>query len=265
MKKAILIAVLFCFATTPVVMAQSKTGTTKSDPAYSQSQQMRDRKIMRDEANRKGIPASKMEQSKTHISTSPRVRTVENEKIYKQQIADDEKTQVQTLKKKPATGKAVENQVVRGKALRQQTKDDATMTQDAQMSESKAKLGKKSDVIKGTTDKKKDENVRKKAAKKTKRAFLRMEKASQQLASARNAYDKLLVKHNEENAALAQKHALEAANGVTDEMTKRHSTEVNRLEATHARELMDAQKKIDEEMMKYESASAVYEAAKENE
>jgi len=120
MKKVLSIAVLFCFATAPMMMGQSNglrvpngNGTIKgkSDPAYSMPQNMRDKQLMNDERRRKGETLPTMDRSKTHM-TDPKVQMRENNRAYKESRNQDNKSpkvvnQQNVNDKKPSDGKKV--------------------------------------------------------------------------------------------------------------------------------------------------------------
>ena len=234
MKKVLLIAVLFCIASTPVIMAQStRTVTPKKDPAYSLSQQQRDQQIMRDEANRKNQPAFKTEQSKTHMATPPRVKTADNEKVFKQEIKKDDRSQ--TFEKKSNYGK--KNTVGPAKEEKTLKADDKNLSKD------------KKDV-----DRK---------ARELNRAKRRMEQAKARLSDKQRVLDELMKAQAAERTSLEERFARESANGLTDDMRLRQNDERQKMDTRHSRELMDAQQAVEKALRDYNAAeSRVIDASK---
>lgn len=227
MKKVLLLAVLFCLASSPVIMAQStRTVTPKKDPAYSQSQQKRDQQLMRDEANRKNQPAFKTEQSKSHMATPPRVKTAENEKIFKQELMKDDKAQ--TFEKQSMNGK--KNTVSPAKEEKTLKADDKNMK-----------------------DEKKNGNHK---ARELNRAKRRMEQARVRLSNKQRDLDELIKNQAAERNSLEERFAKESTSGMTDDMRLRQNDERQKMDTRHSRELMDAQQAVDEAMKKYDAAES---------
>lgn len=71
---------------------------------------------------------------------------------------------------------------------------------------------------------------------------------------AMRAFTELLDRQKKEMAELQERHNAEAAAGLTEAMSKRQEQEVQALSAEHARQLMDAQKAVDEASRNYERA-----------
>ena len=71
---------------------------------------------------------------------------------------------------------------------------------------------------------------------------------------AMRAFTKLLDKQKKEMSELQERHAHEAVAGLTEEMSQRHERELQELSTEHARQLMDAQKAVDEASRNYEKA-----------
>lgn len=97
------------------------------------------------------------------------------------------------------------------------------------------------------------------AADDSRRQRINYENSIERFNNAKRDVDKLLEKQKREREILSEKQAKEAANGLTEEMRQRHETEVKKLEAKHARQLMDAQNKLEKAMREYETASSLYE------
>ena len=92
----------------------------------------------------------------------------------------------------------------------------------------------------------------------------RVTAAERRLALAKNAkedamraFTALLDRQKKEMAELQEKHNAEAATGLTEKMRQRHERELQELNAEQARQLMDAQKAVDETSRKYEEAMAL--------
>lgn len=91
------------------------------------------------------------------------------------------------------------------------------------------------------------------------RLRLNYESAIERFNNAKRDLDKLLEKQKIERQRLSEKQAKEAVNGLTEEMTQRHEAEIQKLDTKHARQLMDAQSKLEKAMREYETASSLYE------
>ena len=91
------------------------------------------------------------------------------------------------------------------------------------------------------------------------RLRLNYESAIERFNNAKRDLDKLLEKQKIERQRLSEKQAKEAVNGLTEEMTQRHEAEIQKLDTKHARQLMDAQSKLEKAMREYEAASSLYE------
>jgi len=88
---------------------------------------------------------------------------------------------------------------------------------------------------------------------------LNYDSAIERLNNAKRDLDKLLEKQKIERQRLSEKQAKEAANGLSEEMRQRHEAEIQKLDTKHARQLMDAQSKLEKAMREYETASSLYE------
>lgn len=71
---------------------------------------------------------------------------------------------------------------------------------------------------------------------------------------AMRAFTALLDRQMKEMAELQERHKAEAATGLTQEMSQRHERELQELNTEQARQLMEAQKVVDEASRKYEEA-----------
>jgi len=63
-------------------------------------------------------------------------------------------------------------------------------------------------------------------------------------------------------AELQKRHNAEAATGLTDEMSQRHERELQELNTEQARQLMEAQKVVDEASREYEHAMELCDQAR---
>lgn len=86
--------------------------------------------------------------------------------------------------------------------------------------------------------------------------------AQNQKDDAIRALTQLLDKQKKEMTELQERHAREAAAGLTEEMSQRHERELQELNTEHARQLMDAQKAVDEASRNYEKALEILDKAR---
>ena len=85
-----------------------------------------------------------------------------------------------------------------------------------------------------------------------------LEKSRRRVENAEKALDKLLEKQSKERARLEERQSKEAEAGLTAEMRERHEVEMKNLDEKHSRQLMDAQKKINDAMRRYDMVEGAY-------
>lgn len=121
---------------------------------------------------------------------------------------------------------------------------------------------KKSKRVREQQKKDKMESKRRSRENNAKAAERRLALAQSEKENAMRAFTVLLDKQKKEMSELQEKHAHEAATGLTEEMSQRHERELQELNTEHARQQMDAQKAIDEASRNYEKAQEICDDAR---
>jgi len=161
------------------------------------------------------------------------VKTADNEKVFKQEIKKDDRSQ--TFEKKSNYGK--KNTVGPAKEEKTLKADDKNLSKD------------KKDV-----DRK---------ARELNRAKRRMEQTKTRLSDKQRALDELMKAQAAERTSLEERFARESANGLTDDMRLRQNDERQKMDTRHSRELMDAQQAVEKALRDYNAAeSRVIDASK---
>lgn len=143
------------------------------------------------------------------------------------------------------------------KALKEQEKVNRTSASEPQVRKqntdnSREKKNKKR--MREQQKKDKREAKRRSRENRVKDAERKLAYAQSAKEDAMRAFTELLDRQKKEMADLQERHNAEAATGLTEAMSKRHEQEVQALSTEHARQLMDAQKAVDEASRNYEKA-----------
>ena len=121
-------------------------------------------------------------------------------------------------------------------------------------SDSYTRESKKTKRMRQQQKKDKMESKRRSRENSVKAAERKLAIAQSEKENAMRAFTVLLDKQKKEMTELQERHAREAATGLTEEMSQRHERELQELNTEHSRQQLDAQKVIDEASRNYEKA-----------
>lgn len=151
------------------------------------------------------------------------------------------------------------------KALKEQENVNRTSTPAPQVRKDQINNANEEKKLKRRRDQAKhDKQVSKRKAREEQATLAKRRLAYAQSAKedAMRAFTALLDRQKKEMAELQERHNAEAATGLTDEMSQRHERELQELNTEQARQLMEAQKVVDEASREYEHAMELCDQAR---